>query len=176
MALPDSTYLAVGTHGTWQSPNKRELCVTLISAAGDSLWSRLYGDSLNDLGSSIVDAIGGYLAYGTKDMYSGSVPPRLFLTWDTLGVFTGIPSELVSPTMQVFPVPAYDRLCVRWAGAPKNTDRLLILDTMGRTLREVRVSAGNEQWIDVRDLANGCYLIRVGGADGAHTARFLIER
>ncbi|MBK9275015.1 MAG: hypothetical protein IPM49_10820 [Flavobacteriales bacterium] len=176
LALPDSTYLAVGTHGTWQSPNKRELCVTLISATGDSLWSRSYGDSLNDLGSSIVEAIGGYLAFGTKDMYSGSVPPRLFLTWDTLGVFTGIPSELVPPTMQVFPVPADDRLCVRWAGATPNTDRLLILDALGRTLREVRMSAGNEQWIDVRDLVNGCYFIRMTGAERACTARFHIQR
>lgn len=175
VALPDTTYLAVGRAGGFAPPGL-QLTVTCISAVGDSLWTRSYGDSLRDGGSSIELTSTGFVAYGTKDMYSGSVPPRLFLTWDTLGVFTGIQPELVSPTMQVFPVPADDRLCVRWAGAPNNTDRLLILDALGRTLREVRTSTGHEQWIDVRDLANGCYLIRVGGADGAHTVRFLIER
>ena len=176
VALPDTTYLAVGLHGTWQTPNMRELSVTLISSAGDSLWSRFYGDSLNDLGSSLVTTPTGFLAYGTKDMYSGWVPPRLFLTWDTLGVFTGIAPELASPTMQVFPVPAAERLCVRWAGAMSNRDHLFIVDALGRTLREVRMSAGNEQWIDVHDLANGCYYVRGNGKERAHTARFLIER
>jgi len=176
VALPDTTYLAVGMHGTWQSPNMRELCVTLISSAGDSLWSRFYGDSLNDLGSSLATTPTGFLAYGTKDMYSGWVPPRLFLSWDTLGLFTGIASEAMVPTMQVFPVPADDRLCVRGVGATSNTGRLLVLDALGRTLREVPMSAGTEQWIDVRDLANGCYFIRVSGADRARTTRFLIER
>ncbi len=175
VALPDTTYLAVGRAGG-AAPPWLQLTVTAISSIGDSLWTRSYGDSLRDDGSSIELTPTGFVAYGTKDQYSGWAPPRLFLTWDTLGLYTGIASQLASPTMQVFPVPADDRLCVRWAGTPKNTDRLLILDAMGRTLREMRVSAGNEQWIDVRDLANGCYLIRAGGADGAHTARFLIER
>ncbi len=175
VALPDTTYLAVG-RAIGMSPPWPDLAVTSISATGDSLWTRLYGDSLTDMGSSIHLTSTGFVAYGTKDMNSGWVPPRLFLTWDTYGVFTGMATELGLPTMQVFPVPTSDRLCVRWAGAPKNTDRLFILDALGRTLREVRVSAGNEQWVDVRDLANGCYLIRAGGADGAHTSRFLIER
>ncbi|HQW86477.1 MAG TPA: hypothetical protein PLH93_04785 [Flavobacteriales bacterium] len=175
LALPDSTYLAVGTHGTWQSPNKRELCVTLISASGDSLWSRLYGDSLNDLGSSIVEAVGGYLAYGTKDMYSGSVPPRLFITWDSLGTSTATPEPPTAVAgLSVHPVPARERIRVVGAGAADG--RLVLLDAMGRVVRAVRPPAhGGELWVPVDDLASGCYVLRsLERQDRA--VRVLVER
>jgi hypothetical protein len=175
VALPDTTYLAVGRAGGIAPPGL-QLTVTCVSAVGDSLWTRFYGDSLRDGGSSIELTPTGFVAYGTKDQYSGWVPPRLFLTWDTLGLFTGIASEAMVPTMQVFPVPADDRLCVRGVGATSNTDRLLVLDALGRTIREVRMSAGNEQRIEVRDLPNGCYFIRVNGAERSRAARFIIQR
>ncbi|HMQ75093.1 MAG TPA: hypothetical protein PKE21_01975 [Flavobacteriales bacterium] len=175
VALPDTTYLAVGRTGGFAPPGL-QLTVTCISAVGDSLWTRMYGDSLNDRGSSIELTPTGFVAYGTKDMYSGSVPPRLFLTWDTLGLFTGFAPEAVLPTMQVFPLPADERVCVRWAATTSGTHRLLIMDALGRTLRDVRMSRGNEQWIEVRDLANGCYFIQMDGAERSGAARFLIQR
>lgn len=174
LALPDTTYLAVGMHGTFQTPNMRELSVTLISSSGDSVWSRFYGDSLSDLGSSIVTTPTGFVAYGTKDMYSGSVPPRLFLTWDSLGVFTNVGSFAVEARPVLYPVPADDRLFVRIPTLFAGT--LRIADAMGRSVREVRAVRGTlVHELDVHDLASGIYLLQAVGAYPQSGVPFIVE-
>ena len=175
VVLPDTTYLAVGTYGTFLTPNMREMCVTLISSAGDSLWSRMYGDSLNDLGSSLVTTPNGFLAYGTKDMYSGWVPPRLFISEDTLGFFTQIAragSQALS--LEIYPNPATQGITVRIPSDQVLRDDLLVFDPVGRVVRRVRARPGPIV-IDVQDLSVGHYTLVVVTDAGRSAAHFVVE-
>ncbi len=175
VALPDSTFLTVGTVGTYQSPDQQQLCVTLLSSTGDSLWSRLHGDSLFDMGSSILLTLTGYLAYGTKDCFSGSAPPKLFIPADTLDFFTGI----VRPAGQAFaleihPNPATQGINIRIPADHALQDDLLVLDPVGRVVRRARVRPGPIV-IDVRDLSAGHYMLVVVTDAGRSAAHFVVE-
>ncbi len=175
VALPDSTYLTVGTVGTYQSPDKQQLCVTLLSSAGDSLWSRLHGDSLYDMGSSVLLTPTGYLAYGTKDCFSGSAPPKLFIPADTLGFFTQIAragSQALS--LEIYPNPATQEINVRIPSDQVLRDDLLVFDPVGRVVRRVRARPGPIV-IDVQDLSVGHYMLVVVTDAGRSAARFVVE-
>ena len=176
VALPDSTYLTVGTVGTFQSPDKQQLCVTLLSSAGDSLWSRLHGDSLYDMGSSVLLTPTGYVAYGTKDCFSGSVPPKLFIPADTLGFFTQIDhSNARASQLEIYPNPATEGINVRSPTDHVLRDDLLVLDPVGRIVRRIRVRSGSTQWIEVQDLSAGHYTLVATTDAGRSAAHFVVE-
>jgi|JI10StandDraft_1071094.scaffolds.fasta_scaffold308425_1 hypothetical protein len=176
LALPDTTYLAVGTHGSFQSPNMREVCVTLISSTGDSLWSRFYGDSLNDLGSGIVRTSNGFIAYGTKDMYSGSVPPRLFLTWDTLGLLLNVPDAVpVRDELTIFPNPASDEVVMLWSKPMNGRAEITVYDPQGRlALRQFVATGSIRASLNTGVLANGCYLVHMRSQNAELSGRLLV--
>ncbi|MCB0787650.1 MAG: T9SS type A sorting domain-containing protein, partial [Flavobacteriales bacterium] len=160
LALPDTSYLAVGRAGGG-SPPGLQLTVTSISALGDSVCTRAYGDSLTDQGSSIALTPTGFIAYGTKDMYSGSVPPRLFLTWDTLDLFLGVGSQPTLPgRLAVFPNPATDQVTVQLSG-PGSMTALEVHDAQERLVHQAVPQRGTSSWrLDTSALPNGHYLIR----------------
>jgi hypothetical protein len=176
IALPDSTFLAVGSCGTWQTPNLSELCVTLISASGDPLWVRVYGDSLYDRGSSIARTQTGYVAYGTKDMYSGSVQPRLFLTWDTLGLLLNVPNALPRyDQLKVFPNPASDEVAIRWNERLSSRSELTVYDAQGRLVLQQFLPIGSRRAsVNIGTLANGCYLVNMRTSHAEISARLMV--
>jgi len=131
----------------------------------------MYGDSLNDPGSNVVTTTTGFLAYGTKDMHSGWVPPRLFISEDTLDFSTGMEQTIgQASALDIYPNPASQGINVRIPTDQVFRDDLLVLDPVGRVVRRIRVRPGSfVQWIDVQDLSAGHYTL-VATTDAGRTA------
>ncbi|HQV50943.1 MAG: T9SS type A sorting domain-containing protein [Flavobacteriales bacterium] len=162
LSLSDGTYLLVGTSGSFVTPDMNQLCVTAVAANGDSIWSRVYGDSLRDRGTSMLVTNDGFVAFGTKDMYSGSVPPRLFLTWDTLSSTVGIAEyQLNNELLLIYPVPADQQVRVQIPplAGPIHIE---VIDATGKMSHQEQIMSGaREHVLYVSDLSNGNYTVIV---------------
>ena len=175
VALKDTSYLAVGRAGDTAPPGL-QLTVTSISALGDSPWTRAFGDSLRDQGSSIDVTSTGFIAYGTKDMFNGYVPPRLFLTWDTLGVFLSTQAtEAKQHSLIVYPNPATDQVVVELETNRSKLNSVVVFDGHGRMVLRAIPDGGVSRWvIDTSSWPTGCYLVRTLTDQGQAVGRLLI--
>ncbi|MCB9168810.1 MAG: hypothetical protein H6594_00495 [Flavobacteriales bacterium] len=176
LALPDTTYLGIGSSGGWLSPDLSDLCVTLFSATGDSVWSHFHGDTLYDRGANAVLTPTGYLACGTKDMYSGAVPPRLFLSWGSLGVFLGHP-DLATPSarLAIYPDPADHEAMLEVPGSDLRAAHIRLFDAFGREVQGVRMQqTGHRVVVQVGHVATGTYAVVVTCVEGRFVGRMLV--
>jgi len=104
----------------------------------------------------------GFVAFGTKDMYSGSVPPRLFLTWDTLSSTVGIAEyQLNNELLLIYPVPADQQVRVQIPplAGPIHIE---VIDATGKMSHQEQIMSGaREHVLYVSDLSNGNYTVIV---------------
>ena len=84
----------------------------------------------------------------------------------TVGFSSGIQGKAI----KVYPDPARDQITVTGYSFT-NASIIMILDNLGRLMKTVRSAPGTERaMIDIRELANGLYIIRI---NDQHTVRFI---
>ncbi|HEX2616235.1 MAG TPA: T9SS type A sorting domain-containing protein, partial [Flavobacteriales bacterium] len=169
------SYLAVGSANTG-APYLTQLAVTHFSAAGDSLWTRYYGDTLWDAAAGIAPHPYGYMALGTKNWFSDQLPPVYFIHPDSVGapdVSTGVTRTNTTDAWHVYPNPTRDALNIVRSSAL--TDAVLTLtDATGREVLRKRFN-GTTEVLDLVGLARGFYVLSVRSRESRHSERIVLE-
>lgn len=75
--------------------------------------------------------------------------------------------------LQLFPVPAMDKVYVRLNNPSNAIKELQLLDAAGRVLQSHSGLSGQQTQLDLADLPNGLYFIKVSSALGTETKRIL---
>lgn len=90
--------------------------------------------------------------------------------------FVGIPDRPVLKTnsITVFPNPAKDQLFIKGLTNNNESVTVSIIDLFGRTLKQ-EVAPSIES-IDVSDLANGMYVLKISSENFMHTNKFVVSR
>jgi hypothetical protein len=91
------------------------------------------------------------------------------------GVGVGVAARQPQATFSVYPVPATDRLHLSPTSGIAPGTPVVLLDLAGRTLRTV-VASELLAGFDLRELANGTYVLRVEEHGMLRTARFVVQR
>ncbi|QQR87768.1 MAG: T9SS type A sorting domain-containing protein [Flavobacteriales bacterium] len=182
-ALPDSGFIACGTIMGLNYPHGTLL---RIAANGDSIWQREYThpstDSLfidwHELRDVIPADDGGFVACGVvfdgeQDLWVirvdsfGCLVPGCQL-WDNV-------AEMEEPFhVLLYPNPVNDRLFISFRAKAAPTGLFSILDNSGAVVRTFAPqSSAMEIDLDVRDLANGMYVLLYQDKDSAWSSRFI---
>ena len=92
------------------------------------------------------------------------------LTADTI---TGLPGDALAAQLQLYPNPtATGQALVEWTGADQPNASVLVLDPLGRTVRQTVLVAGK---LLLTDLSRGVYSLRVTSTEGSATRRLVVE-
>ncbi len=82
--------------------------------------------------------------------------------------------DLADQQLAVFPNPVKDIVNVKIRNAGSGM-KVKITSVLGETIREINITASNEAQLDLRDLANGLYILRVT-RDGATLSTRLVKQ
>lgn len=173
LQLPDSTYLILGTLGNYLTAR---MSVTRLSLSGDSISTKLYGDTLPDRARTLLRNFQGYSAFGTKDFANGSAPSKMMLAMDTVHLITSL-VEMGSPFMglQVYPDPARTEVSVRWTSSSSlGRVELTLYDALGHAVVQ-RSGTVNEVRLQLGHLPRGLHVLRLRSALGTTSRRLVLE-
>lgn len=173
LQLPDSTYLILGSSGGYVTAR---MSVTRLSKTGDSISTKLYGDTLPDRARTLLRNFQGYSAFGTKDFASGGAPAKMMLATDTVQLITSVPAwEPASVDLQLYPNPAAHEVIVRWPMSQGAGPVMLCLsNALGGTVLRYEVS-GSEARLDLSGSARGLYVLRLESEHGGCGRRLVLE-
>ncbi|MEO8590073.1 MAG: T9SS type A sorting domain-containing protein [Flavobacteriales bacterium] len=139
----------------------------------------LYGTNSSGLltdtyffGASIDDIVGS----GTRLFLTGQDavdPISTYVIAFDAPTITGLHEVTLSST-SIYPDPANDFVLVN--GLPLDTESLVIIDAIGRSLRKINGPFNTNSMVDVTGLAPGSYLMRVNSVRGASTMHFQVAR
>lgn len=91
------------------------------------------------------------------------------------GTVLGVPETQSQPSLQLFPVPAYDQVEVRWA-VSLSPDNLHLMDAAGRILLELGLARSAQQAIlDLSQLLPGIYMVELRSQNGVVVERLLVN-
>jgi hypothetical protein len=90
------------------------------------------------------------------------------LASDTLSFISTMIEAFGTPDLEVTPVPAQDRLRIRWSGG--NVVELVLVDPIGRVVLRTNVRGVNEALLNVEPLADGMYSARSVSSQGIAVA------
>jgi len=105
--------------------------------------------------------------------YPGSL--MLHPVFGSRSEFTGVADMPQTITIKVFPNPAKDKLFIK--GLPTDSNESIsisVIDLYGRLVKEITNNA--IEFIDVSDLANGIYILKISSKDFSHTNKFIISK
>lgn len=142
------------------------LFVLKADNAGDPLWTRFYNNSTIAKGNCIRQTSdGGYVVCGQSGSSTTSFSTYLIKTNDA-GLLTGIDNQHNSDiSVSTNPNPASDLLHVTFP-ASNNICRIQLIDLSGNIRLQTAVNPGcTQQTMVVRDLPNGCYIMKVWSSD-----------
>jgi hypothetical protein len=164
--------------GTMKTSNREmELWVRLINQDNDIIWDRKIGGANNEcVNDFILASDGGYLMIGESNSFN-DYNSMYIVKIDSLGqgnytnpveTFPKINNELV-----VFPNPARDKVCVQLPYNDKNYT-IEIYDLSGRKVFN-QTSVSNQYFIDVNNLENGIYLLKVNYNSESYQSKLIIN-
>lgn len=147
---------------------------------GDTLWTRSYGGTESEEGFSVKSCDdGGYVITG----YTGVQPDIFLLKTDSLGdapIITSIENSLPtkSPAIHVYPNPSRGWVTIEFEGSVSDKDvRFSIFDSSGKEIRQFGkrrvLMTKNQCHLNVTDLANGVYFLRIDWGDTTEFTKLL---
>ena len=78
---------------------------------------------------------------------------------------------------EIFPVPAKDKISVRFNQRNRTDNNLIITDLLGRVVKKLNFSSNLEIFeIDIRDLASGMYFVSIGNDRKLNSKTLLINK
>ena len=168
-----------GNHGTY------DYWILRLDAAGDTLWTRCYGGYNDDEANAIQQTTdGGFIVagYSRSTDSDGDVPGNYgdydfwILRLDN-GNATGIPTQQLSQAVTIYPNPANNKLIVIASGAKYHGYKqsvAKIYTLQGQLLLQETVTPENPT-IDISELAEGLYILKLTGSTGTTVAKFVKE-
>ncbi len=140
----------------------------LISSPADSYTWLLDGEEIPGADNQVIvpEVPGAYsvvAGFGTTCQLT-SVPVQVNAT----SIATGTMSRFTA-----LPVPAQDRIIMN--GVPAEAVRMELVDMAGKQVRTVNLNAGPRKDIDVSDLRNGNYLLRLIDATGVVVDKRMVQ-
>ncbi len=157
-----------GNHGG------EDFWILKLTATGDTVWTRCYGGSNDDMVYAIQQTSDGkYIVAG----YSQSTDGNLTGNYEgkdswilKLGNSNGIPTQNIKQ-MAVYPNPAHNKLLIT---ATTNQAIVTIYDTKGQQVLQKNLSQKNAT-IDISTLAKGSYVLTLSENDKIKVGKFVKE-
>ena len=111
------------------------------------------------------------VAYSYRDREAAQVAGLVYYRLrqvDQDGTATYSPVRTVAfkqaaPAFAVYPNPAQAATTLALTRVPAGTFHLIVVDALGRTVRQLEATGGTTQPLDLGDLATGTYLVRLTG-------------
>jgi hypothetical protein len=94
----------------------------------------------------------------------------------SVGFALGLDEEVVNNELMIFPNPATDKIRVELVGNVGENAKVEVIDMNGRIVKYQSVANKNQTYgadLQVNDLQNGYYLVRVSGDNGSETTPFI---
>jgi len=94
----------------------------------------------------------------------------------SVGFALGLDEEVVNNELMIFPNPATDKIRVELVGNVGDNAKVEVIDMNGRIVKYQSVANKNQTYgadLQVNDLQNGYYLVRVSGDNGSETTPFI---
>jgi hypothetical protein len=78
---------------------------------------------------------------------------------------------------EIFPVPAKDRISIRFNQSNQSDNNLLITDLLGRVVKKLSFNSSLEIFeVDIHDLSSGMYFISIGNDRKLNSKTLLINK
>lgn len=138
-------------------------------------WSEAYDDVMP--GDIIVNG-GGTVYFQIAPYFAGETGTYLLQLDIERGLNVGLSSVAPSTTLSVYPNPASEQLTIDASNAGASISRIELIDPQGRSARVLRsgVNLTGRTTIDVSDLTEGAYVLRLSTDQGIRTEPILIAR
>jgi len=165
--LPLDNLYYQSVHG--DGGNFFDMFVCWFNASGAMQWSTYYGDGNTNEGRAL-DTDQGSNIFVTGDD-SNNVRTLKFAPYTT----TGIVSEVAGTKLNIFPVPAQENINVEVEIGKEGYLKVEIMDIQGKSIKKEFVKGlqgRNVFSLDISQLPEGTYLLRMTDAEKARTTKF----
>jgi len=162
----------------WRNHGKWDFWVLRLDVTGDTLWTRCYGGSGDDEANAIQQTSdGGFIVTGESMSTDGDVPGNhggydsWILRLDN-GNTTGVPMQHLSQNVIIYPNPANNKLTVIASEAKHFVAKIYTLH--GQLLLQKTITPETSA-IDISELDEGLYILKLTGSTGTTVAKFVKE-
>ena len=147
--------------------NPLNLVVFRIDSTANLLWQHEYGSSGIDIGYAIIPALsGGYYVAGRTSTNNDDC---YLLHIDDSGLIAGLTDQILTKSFELFPNPSNNFINIIDDNLITNVD---VLTGDGRVIKSINVIPSKHLSININDLEDGLYLVRVSYQNG----RQLVKR
>jgi len=164
---------------------QRDIWLAKIDSVGNLLWERTYGGSYNDRPSLVrEDSDGTIIIVGTTNSTDGTFSGMSIQGQDDMFVIKLAPwvginsSEKTNFSVRIYPNPTQSGSTINLKGLPiKNSQyQLSIYNIQGQQLNSQQFNASYTKQVQLPQLSNGVYFIRLINEEGVvRTAKFIIN-
>lgn len=177
--LPAGTNYSIAAriHDSYNSGNGNTYTVDGIWSwsTDGSTWSSVYDDIMPD---DIVVSGGGTVWFHVAPYFAGETGTYLLDLDIQRGANVGIDEDPALGAITVHPNPAKDKLTIDLNGFPGTMETVQLIDMQGRTIldKSSSSSVGDRAVVDLSDVPEGAYLLRLSTDKGVRNERLIIAR
>lgn len=92
---------------------------------------------------------------------------------ENYGYCSGLPT-IAAPSFSIMPNPAKDRMMLDLGQEKSYPQVVELLNTFGAIVRSESIRS-SRQWIDLSNIPEGMYLVRLRGDPGSRTERIIVQ-
>ena len=155
----DGGFICTGYSNSYNGFGPLDLVILKFDSLGTFLWKQTYGGAGIDIGYDLIPSVDGNGFIITGKTFSSGTEEYYLLKLNENGLLSGIQEGVqVSGSLQLNPNPAAEKLNVNYALNAGKTNRLVLMDVLGKTIREIELTELSGRFeIDVQDLKVGLY-------------------
>jgi hypothetical protein len=156
-----------------------DLLLFKIDDAGDSLWTRFYGDTAADGGSQIINTNdSGFAIIGYTYSYGAGGSDVYFIKTDSVGTASIKEHLLIQNQLKIFPNPCVNNFTVMFT-TPKNAiAKIYLVNVFGENVFEKSINAvaGDNNIAIHFNLDNGIYFLKMILDEKSFNAKLLVVK
>lgn len=160
-----------------------DVYVCKLDTAGSFIWAKAIGSTDNEFCESIAVDAGGstYItgfSYGTSIAFDSTIltNARTFIARLDTAVNTGSNEiENSSSNILLSPNPAVNHLTIAWRSTHRKVE-VIIADITGKIIYATTVAEAQKVEVNLKDLAEGVYVLQIHSSDFAETKKLIVTK
>lgn len=172
----DGGFVITGMTNSYSKYGGSDIWLIKTDKNGDTLWTKEYGTSEDDIGNDVIQTPdGGYAITGS--IYDNRY--AFLLKTDSMGNAPNIKLGIDkpnknNPSIYIDPNPFRQGFNFSFTNDQLQEVTLTIYDLSGRELKRIPISSGNNRmFVDMAGFHSGMYLLKINTADGIYVKQIL---